>query len=76
MGGCWHEPIRCTGNGCADLLGAGLAIFVGPIVIDFQRLRRSSDVESAPLLAASIFLDILNVFLFFLQIFSGGRDNR
>ncbi|MFF0375693.1 hypothetical protein [Actinoplanes missouriensis] len=49
---------------------------MGPIVIDFQRLRRSSDVESAPLLAASIFLDILNVFLFFLQIFSGGRDNR
>ncbi|MEU8240855.1 Bax inhibitor-1 family protein [Actinoplanes missouriensis] len=54
----------------------GLAIFAGLIVIDFQRLRRSSDVESAPLLAASIFLDILNVFLFFLQIFSGGRDNR
>ncbi|BBH69105.1 hypothetical protein ACTI_57900 [Actinoplanes sp. OR16] len=55
----------------------GLAIFAGLIVIDFQRLRRSSDVASAPLLAASIFLDILNVFLFFLQIFSGGgRDER
>ena len=31
---------------------------------------RSADIGSAPLLAASIFLDILNVFLFFLQIFS------
>jgi FtsH-binding integral membrane protein len=31
-------------------------------------------VASAPLLAASIFLDILNVFLFFLQIFT--QDER
>jgi uncharacterized protein len=52
----------------------GLVIFAGLIVIDFQRLRRSSDVESAPLLAASIFLDILNVFLFFLRIFSRADD--
>ena len=44
------------------------------LMFDFQRLRRNADVASAPLLAASIFLDILNVFLFFLEIFSGGRD--
>jgi FtsH-binding integral membrane protein len=43
-------------------------------VLDFQRLRRSRDIDSAPLLAASIFLDILNVFLFFRQIFSGRRN--
>jgi FtsH-binding integral membrane protein len=43
-------------------------------MVDFQRLRRSRDLDSAPLLAASIFLDILNVFLFFLQIFSGRKD--
>jgi FtsH-binding integral membrane protein len=42
-------------------------------MFDFQRLRRNSDVTVAPLLAASIFLDIVNVFLFFLEIFSGGR---
>lgn len=52
----------------------GLVIFAALIAIDFQRLRRSSDADSAPLLAASIFLDILNVFLFFLQIFSRGDD--
>ena len=52
----------------------GLVIFAGFTMFDFQRLRRSSDVDSAPLLAASIFLDILNVFLFFLQIFSRGED--
>jgi modulator of FtsH protease len=52
----------------------GLVIFAGFTMFDFQRLRRSQDISSAPLLAASIFLDILNVFLFFLRIFSGGRD--
>jgi FtsH-binding integral membrane protein len=51
----------------------GLLIFAGLTMFDFQRLRRSADINSAPLLAASIFLDILNVFLFFLQIFS--QDN-
>ena len=48
----------------------GLVIFAGFTMLDFQRIRRSRDIGSAPLLAASIFLDILNVFLFFLQIFS------
>jgi modulator of FtsH protease len=48
----------------------GLVIFAGLTMFDFQRLRRSKDIESAPLLAASIFLDALNVFLFFLRIFS------
>jgi modulator of FtsH protease len=52
----------------------GLVIFAGFTMFDFQRLRRNADLASAPLLAASIFLDILNVFLFFLRIFSGQRD--
>jgi FtsH-binding integral membrane protein len=49
---------------------AGLAIFAVFTMFDFQRLRRNQDLNSAPVLAASIFLDILNVFLFFLRIFS------
>ena len=52
----------------------GLVIFAGLTMFDFQRLRRSKDLNSAPLIAASIFLDALNVFLFFLQIFGRGRD--
>ncbi len=48
----------------------GLVIFAGFTMFDFQRLRTSKDIRSAPLLAALIFLDILNVFLFFLRIFS------
>jgi len=47
----------------------GLVIFAGLTMVDFQRLRTTNDANSAPLLAASIFLDGLNVFLFFLRIF-------
>jgi modulator of FtsH protease len=52
----------------------GLVIFAGLTMFDFQRLRRSTGLDSAPLIAASIFLDALNVFLFFLQIFGRNRD--
>jgi modulator of FtsH protease len=52
---------------------AGLVIFAGLTLFDFQRLRQTQDIRTAPLLAASIFLDVLNVFLLFLSIF--GRDN-
>ncbi len=51
----------------------GLVIFAGFTMFDFQRLRTNGDINSAPFLAASIFLDVLNVFLFFLEIFSGGQ---
>jgi FtsH-binding integral membrane protein len=53
----------------------GLVIFAGLTMVDFQRLRRSTDLDSAPLLAASIFLDALNVFSFLLQLFGGSRRN-
>ena len=48
----------------------GLVIFAGFTMFDFQRLRNNTDISIAPLIAASIFLDVLNVFLFFLSIFS------
>jgi modulator of FtsH protease len=52
---------------------AGLVIFAGLTAYDFQRLRKAKDIRTAPLLAASIFLDILNVFLLLLSLF-GNRD--
>ena len=52
----------------------GLVIFAGFTMFDFQRLRTNTDTATAPLLAASIFLDVLNLFLFFLAIFSGGQE--
>jgi FtsH-binding integral membrane protein len=51
----------------------GLVIFAGLTLFDFQRLRNSSDIRSAPQLAASIFLDAINVFLLLLSLFS--REN-
>ena len=59
-----------------DLIYAiiGLVVFAGLTMYDFQRLRRARGMDSAPLLAASIFLDALNVFLFFLRIFGRGSN--
>jgi FtsH-binding integral membrane protein len=50
----------------------GLGVFGLYTVIDFNRLRRAGTEEAIPL-AAGIFLDVLNIFLFFLQIF-GNRN--
>jgi modulator of FtsH protease len=52
---------------------AGLVIFAGLTLFDFQRLRKTKDIGTAPLLAASIFLDVLNVFLLFLSIFGNNE---
>ncbi|HEY2005147.1 MAG TPA: Bax inhibitor-1 family protein [Solirubrobacteraceae bacterium] len=52
---------------------AGLVIFGGYTVFDFNRLRRAGIGDAVPI-AASIFLDIVNVFLFFLQLF--GNENN
>jgi modulator of FtsH protease len=51
----------------------GLAIFGGYTVLDFNRMRRAGTQEAVPL-AAGIFLDVVNIFLFFLRLFGGGRD--
>src|SRR5215471_9881579 len=56
-------------NGALIYSILGLAIFAVFTLVDFQRLRRTKDIRAAPLLAASIFLDVLNVFLLFLQLF-------
>ena len=51
---------------------AGLVIFGGYTVLDFNRMRRAGMEEVVPP-AAGIFLEVLNIFLFFLRIF-GGRS--
>jgi FtsH-binding integral membrane protein len=48
-------------------------IFGGYTSLDFNRLRRAG-AESAVPIAASIFLDVLNIFLLLLQLFGGERD--
>ena len=51
----------------------GLVIFGGFTIFDFNRLRRANPASAIPI-AAGIFLDIFNIFLFMLRIFGGGRS--
>lgn len=50
----------------------GLGVFGLYVVIDFNRLRRAGEDQVIPL-AAGIFLDVFNIFLFFLRIFGNSR---
>jgi FtsH-binding integral membrane protein len=52
---------------------AGLVIFGGFTILDFNRLRRSTPDDAVPI-AAGIFLDVFNVFLLALELFGGRRD--
>jgi FtsH-binding integral membrane protein len=52
---------------------AGLVIFGGYTIFDFNRLRRAGMADAVPI-AASIFLDVVNVFLFFLQLFGNSNE--
>jgi FtsH-binding integral membrane protein len=51
----------------------GLVIFGAFTIFDFNRLRRANMADAVPI-AASIFLDIFNVFLLLLQLFSADRE--
>jgi modulator of FtsH protease len=52
---------------------AGIGIFGAYTILDFNRLRRA-DADSAVLIAASIYLDVLDIFVFALDLFGGQRD--
>jgi FtsH-binding integral membrane protein len=51
----------------------GLAIFSGFTIVDFNRLRQADD-QTAAGIAASIFLDVFNVFVLVLDLFGGGHE--
>jgi modulator of FtsH protease len=51
---------------------AGLAIFGGYTIVDFNRLRRAGQEQAIPL-SAGIFLDVFNIFLLFLRLFANSR---
>src|SRR3954462_3473431 len=59
-------------NGNLIYAVAGLGIFGAFTIFDFNRLRRSSPDVAVPI-AASIFLDVFNIFLLALSLFGGGR---
>jgi len=53
----------------------GLVVFGGLTIFDFNRLRRTGMGGAVPI-AASIFLDVFNIFLFMLSLFGGGGNRR
>jgi modulator of FtsH protease len=53
----------------------GLVVFGALVVFDFNRLRRTSMAGAVPI-AASIFLDVFNIFLFMLSLLGGGGNRR
>ena len=61
-------------NGNVIYCVLGLVIFGGFTVFDFNRLRRTEMASAVPI-AASIFLDIFNIFLLLLRLFGGGGRN-
>jgi FtsH-binding integral membrane protein len=50
----------------------GLAIFGGYTLLDFNRLRQAGTGDAVSI-ASGIFLDVLNIFTFFLQLFGSQR---
>ena len=54
----------------------GLLIFGVLTAFDFQRLARNPQYQAAVPIAASIFLDIFNVFIIMLSLFGGGGNRR
>lgn len=52
-----------------------LIIFSGLVLIDFARIRAGGDGLTPVLMATSIYLDAINIFLALLTIFGGRRSN-
>ena len=52
----------------------GLLVFAALTTADFQRLRRSRNLDAGPLIAVSIFLDALNVFVVIMRFVGGGTE--
>jgi modulator of FtsH protease len=51
----------------------GLGIFGGYTLLDFNRLRNAGNGDAVSI-ATGIFLDVINVFTLFLQLFGRGQD--
>ena len=70
-GGALRRPFEAP-TGTGTLFGQTMGLARAP-TISYQRMRVANEIDSAPL-AASIFLDILNVFQFFLSLFGRSRN--
>ena len=60
------------------IAAVGVFIFAGLLVFDTWRIVRSGQYgqDDYVLAAVSIYLDLLNMFIFILSLLSGGRNRR
>lgn len=65
-------------GGSMWIAGAGVFVFAGLLVFDTWRITRSGQFgdQDYVIAAVTIFLDLLNLFLFILSLLSGGNRNR
>ncbi len=57
------------------IAGIGVLLFSGLLVFDTWRMRNVFGPDDYVLAAVSIYLDLLNMFMFILSLLSGGRKN-
>jgi FtsH-binding integral membrane protein len=55
------------------IAGVGVLVFSGLLVVDTWRIRNQYAPDQYVPAALNLYLDILNLFLFILQLFGGGR---
>lgn len=61
--------------GMTWIAGVGVLLFSGLLVFDTWRMRNVFGPDDYVLAAVSIYLDLLNMFLFILSLLTGGRKN-
>ena len=57
------------------IAGIGVLLFAGLLVFDTARLRNVFGPDDYVIAAVSIYLDLLNIFIFTISLLSGGRKN-
>lgn len=65
----FHSPM-----GEFVIAGGGTLLFSGFILYDTSNILRNYDVQDYTAATLSLYLDILNLFLFLLRLLGGGRD--
>ena len=62
-------------SGYTWISGVAVLLFSGLLVYDTSRLRNVYGPDDYVMAAVSIYLDLLNMFLFILSLLSGNRKN-
>ena len=67
--------IMGSAAGFTWIAGIGVLLFSGLLVFDTWRMRNLFGPDDYVMAAVSIYLDLLNMFIFILSLLSGNRKN-